>query len=342
MHRIWRAQQRALPLNPSQTNLLLEVTVEPNQWLEQISVEYLGGYDSQRLHQIQALNPDLTDPNHIEVGQKIRLPKPPPVTVASNPPTPVQCEDRSMSRNFELMTQLERESGIPIENNQPQPPAPLQWRLFPLPASLAGDPGGEEMLRLIQRIFLSANGSAPRQVVLCGVDDENGSSSVCAKAGRTLAANSSRPVCIVDANVRSSRLLRTFGLDRAALPSGSSAPLREQCVKIGSNLWLAGSHILADNSRVLLPPDQLKERLAQLREEFEYMLIDAPAVSVCGDAQLLGLVADAAILVIEANNTRRLTARKAKEPLEAAGVRLLGTVLHNRSFPIPEGLYSRL
>jgi Mrp family chromosome partitioning ATPase len=56
----------------------------------------------------------------------------------------------------------------------------------------------------------------------------------------------------------------------------------------------------------------------------------------------LGQVADAAILVIEANSTRRLTARNAKETFDAAGVRLLGTVLHNRSFPIPEKLYRRL
>jgi receptor protein-tyrosine kinase len=198
------------------------------------------------------------------------------------------------------------------------------------------------MLRFIQRVFLSANGSAPRQVVLCGVDDENGSSSVCARAGRTLAANSSRAVCLVDANVRSPRLSGLFGIEGTNPFSGPSAPLRDQCVKIGNNLWLAGPAILADNSRVLLPPDQLRERLAQLREMFEYMLIDAPGTSVCGDAQLLGLVADAAILVIEANTTRRLTARKAKESLDAAGVRLLGTVLHNRSFPIPAGLYKRL
>ena len=59
-------------------------------------------------------------------------------------------------------------------------------------------------------------------------------------------------------------------------------------MKIGGNLWLAGPEILADNSRVLLPPVELKKRLAELRETFEYMLIDAPGTSVCGDAQLLG------------------------------------------------------
>ena len=47
-----------------------EITVQPDQTLHDISVQYLGGFDLQRLHQIQALNQKLTDPDHIEVGQK--------------------------------------------------------------------------------------------------------------------------------------------------------------------------------------------------------------------------------------------------------------------------------
>jgi Mrp family chromosome partitioning ATPase len=247
-----------------------------------------------------------------------------------------------MSRNFELMTQLELEPGGTDKSRQDTSNRAAAVDVIPILSRHDSNFGGAEMLRLIQRIFLSANGSAPRQVVICGVDDENGSSSVCARAGRTLAANSSRPVCLVDANVRSPRLSSICGIEGTNPFCGPSAPLRDQCVKIGSNLWLAGPEILADNSQVLLPPDELKKRLVQLRETFEYMLIDAPGTSVCGDAQLLGLVADAAILVIEANGTRRLTARKAKESLDASGVRLLGTVLNNRTFPIPKRLYQRL
>lgn len=245
-----------------------------------------------------------------------------------------------MSRNFELMTQLERESGI----SGGEQSATVQRRVSLQAASIpsVSDSGAEEMLRFIQRIFLSANGDAPRQIVLCGVDDEYGSTSVGAKAAKILAANSARPVCIVDANARSPRLVATFGLDSAALPSGESKSLDEQCIKIAHNLWLAGPKMLAEEGRVLLPPDQLKERFAKLRETFQYMFIVAPAVKTCGDAQLLGVVADAAILVVEANKTRRLPARKAKEGLEAAGVRVLGTVLYNRSFPIPERLYRHL
>jgi general secretion pathway protein A len=65
-----------------------EITVEPDQRLQDISVQYLGGYDLQRLHQIQALNPKLTDPNHIEAGQKIWLPGPRPVSVTKSATPP--------------------------------------------------------------------------------------------------------------------------------------------------------------------------------------------------------------------------------------------------------------
>ena len=65
------------------------ITVEPDQTLQDVSKQYLGGYDMQRLHQIQALNPKLKDPDHIEVGQKIRLPGPPsgPVEGDAKPPS---------------------------------------------------------------------------------------------------------------------------------------------------------------------------------------------------------------------------------------------------------------
>ena len=69
----------------------IEITVEPDQTLQDISVQYLGGYDLQRLHQIQALNPKLTDPDHIEAGQKIWLPGPPPVPVATNATPPASA-----------------------------------------------------------------------------------------------------------------------------------------------------------------------------------------------------------------------------------------------------------
>jgi type II secretory pathway predicted ATPase ExeA len=78
----------AVAPEPAPNTKPIEITVEPDQKLQDISVQYLGGYDLQRLHQIQALNPKLTDPDHIEAGQKIWLPGPPPVSAAKNAAPP--------------------------------------------------------------------------------------------------------------------------------------------------------------------------------------------------------------------------------------------------------------
>jgi Mrp family chromosome partitioning ATPase len=53
-------------------------------------------------------------------------------------------------------------------------------------------------------------------------------------------------------------------------------------------------------------------------------------------------MADGAVLVLEAHTTRRESARKAKECLEGANVKLLGAVLNKRTYPLPEVLYNRI
>jgi len=197
------------------------------------------------------------------------------------------------------------------------------------------------MLRLVQGLFLSTSGSAHREIVFCGVDSENSSSSVCASAGRTLAAYSSRSVCLVDANSRSPHLSNLFGVETTAFLR-EPVPVRERCVEVGENLWLAGTGFLADDHGSLSSAAKLKQHLAELSEAFEFVLIDAPGAGVSADAAILGQMVNGAVLVIDAGITRRITARKAKEFLAGAGVRLLGSVLHGRSFPIPKGLYDKL
>jgi Mrp family chromosome partitioning ATPase len=245
-----------------------------------------------------------------------------------------------MSRNFELLTEIGAE--LEATTCDRDLAGTVRTAAKANASNYRGDACQEEMLRLIQRVFLSPDGGAPRKVVFCGVGAESGSSSVCARAGRTLATHSNGSVCMVDANVRSPRLSSKFGVDTTTSVSCKSASMHEQCVQVGGKLWLARTDVLTVDSGALASTEELKERLAQLRGEFEYVLIDGPGTDVCDDASLLGQVADAVILVIEANRTRRLTARKAEETLEAAGVRLLGTVIYNRTFPIPEKIYRLL
>lgn len=243
-----------------------------------------------------------------------------------------------MSRNFDLLAEVERERESGPDNGRVPLSTIHSAPNIDLPPSEPSTEG-PELFRLVRSVFLANNGASPRRVVFFGVDDESGSSMVCANAARALSRNTSKSVCLVDANVRSARLSQSLGITSAAVPlSGRSSSVREQCAQISGNLWLAGIDLMSDGRSCLLPIDELKNRLTQLSGAFEFVIIDAPGTDVSPDAEIIGHVADAAVLVIEANKTRRTAAAKAKEGLEAAGVRLLGTVMNGRTFPIPQRL----
>jgi Mrp family chromosome partitioning ATPase len=86
----------------------------------------------------------------------------------------------------------------------------------------------------------------------------------------------------------------------------------------------------------------LHGRLEQLRLDFDYTLLQAPAAGSSSEAAMFGSLCDGVILVLEARSTRRLAAQKVKAMLHAANARLLGTILTERTFPIPERIYRKL
>ena len=118
-------------------------------------------------------------------------------------------------------------------------------------------------------------------------------------------------------------------------------PLRNSSRKISDQLWLVPlKTFLGDEGDLSLP--WLRERLAELRLEFDYTVIQAPPAGLYSEAALLGQLSDGMILVLRANSTRRAAAKKVKQMLQATNVRLLGAVLSERTFPIPQKLYKTL
>jgi Mrp family chromosome partitioning ATPase len=83
-------------------------------------------------------------------------------------------------------------------------------------------------------------------------------------------------------------------------------------------------------------------RLRELRAHFDYVLINGPTVPDRGQAIFLGRLSDGIVLILEANSTRRDTAMRVKLEMEQANVPVLGAILNNRTFPIPDALYSKM
>ena len=70
----------------------MKVVVRPGETLQQIALRTLGQNDSQILKQIQQLNPRMTNPDHIEADQEIRLPQ---ISRTANPPSVAGTNDLS-------------------------------------------------------------------------------------------------------------------------------------------------------------------------------------------------------------------------------------------------------
>jgi len=249
-----------------------------------------------------------------------------------------------MSRNFELLQQMEQQQSvlaIPPGLAVPDADADTEIAREETVSRVTQDRTRTEVLRLVHTLFLSGGTSAPRQVLFCGVDEGEASGRLCVQAGEVLASELPLPVCVVDVKVRAPSLHRFFHSDGVSTFRGNGSG-RFHGRQLGNNLWFLAPENLLSNSDSACGPEQLRSSLGGVRKEFAYVLIDAEPVGQQTDAAALGQATDGVVLVLEANATRRVAALSAKEALEAAGVRLLGTVLNNRTFPIPEKLYRKL
>ena len=248
-----------------------------------------------------------------------------------------------MSKHFELMQRMEREQSlgsalcaapvIPSQRESKNGDHQRRW-------------ANDEALRLVQQIFLLQTQEPPRVVVFAGIDHGSGCSQICASVAETLAKDARRPVCLVEANFRTPALPEMFGttnhhgLTDALLQEG---PISSFAKPVNAdNLWLLSSGALAADSQNLLTSERLRERLKELRVEFEFVIIDAPPLTRYSDAIVLGQLSDGLVLVLEADSTRREAASAVAASLRSGKVPILGAVLNKRTFPIPERIYNKL
>ena len=75
-----------------------------------------------------------------------------------------------------------------------------------------------------------------------------------------------------------------------------------------------------------------------LRSEFDYTIIDCPALNTSGDLLSVAPFVDGVILVVEANRTRRDDPRLAEQSIKAAGGKMLGCILNKRAYELPDWL----
>lgn len=202
----------------------------------------------------------------------------------------------------------------------------------------------EEQIRgLVRQVFLPGWPRPCRQVVFSPVDQGSDIAPICMQVGQTLAEEGSGVACVVEACPTGHEDEPTLK-DRLAAVSCEKrfGTLRDLSQQLSPSLWFMSRKVFLGGNDNGFSTAWLRARLAELRLEFDYTVLQGPAAGTGSEAALLGATCDGLVLVLQANTTRRATAQRVKETLHSVNARLLGTVLSERTFPIPSAIYRRL
>ncbi len=86
----------------------------------------------------------------------------------------------------------------------------------------------------------------------------------------------------------------------------------------------------------LLGSKQMEDLVAQLRTEYDFVLIDTPPVLAVTDASILGRLTDAAILIIRYGAAQKHVVQRCIDVLDRSSAHLLGVAVNAVDFKAPE------
>ena len=196
----------------------------------------------------------------------------------------------------------------------------------------------EQIRGLVRQVFFANAAPAMRQVVFSPIDPETDVRRICRRVGEALALETAASVALAG---EYPQLYEASVRDECAAEDDirGVATLRQSATRLRGNLWLVPFERGGEDAFSTV---SLYSHLCELRREFEYSIVEGALAGASNEATAMAQLADGVVLVLSAHRTRRATARNVKERLEAAQARILGIVLSDREFPIPEKIYRRL
>ncbi len=183
-----------------------------------------------------------------------------------------------------------------------------------------------QQIRNLTRQVFSVGRKDVRHVVFGAVETDVNVNDVCLRVGNALSFERQEDVLVV----------LSHEVDGSQIESNLISPIRSCAARVDRNLWqltVPGSCELHSSRR------EHRSIMQAVRSEFQYSIIAGTIATPAGISSMAEF-ADGVVLVISALRTRRAAARKLLG--ELSSLRVLGTVLQGREFPIPAGIYKRL
>jgi hypothetical protein len=190
----------------------------------------------------------------------------------------------------------------------------------------------EQIQALVQQLFFRPESAVVRHVGFAPVDAATKTADLCLDVARALAEEDKYDIGLIDAHTDPVLLQSQLQIAPPNLPL-TTWPMGQRLWMVPRQSWMAD----AGGQRV---SEQNLWRLRELMSQFDFSILWCAPVSWL--TANIGQTCDGLVLVLAANRTRRMVASQLKDQLRKAQVPLLGTVLAERRFPVPQGLYRNL
>jgi protein-tyrosine kinase len=247
-----------------------------------------------------------------------------------------------MGKTYEALERAEKEYGQNFLG--PQPKARKTPVGQPSKACTPSD------LECYQSLKTNLLGRYPdgtiKTILFAGTSHGDGTSTTAINFATTMARDCQLKVLLVDFNFRTPSLHEVFKIDYSlgltdVLTNGREALSNIERVGPG-NLYVLPCGGNRSTPAALFESSRFDTFLKNAREQFEYVIMDAPPVPRFSESRIICARVDGVVLVVGSGKTRRQVALQAKKEIEDAGGKVLGLVLNRRKHYIPEWIYKRL
>jgi len=192
-------------------------------------------------------------------------------------------------------------------------------------------------------LLLSNLGAPPKVIMITSALPQEGKTTTSINTAVVLAQKGIR-VLLIDADLRRPSIHKTLGMGpRSGLSNvlTGSTSLDQAITRaaILPNLYVLPAGTPPPNPAELLASTNMRDVLAQLREQYDHIVVDTPPTLSVTDAVVLSQRADAVVLVIRSGQTTKQALRRSRDILTRVNAKVVGVLLNAVDLSSPDYYY---
>jgi protein-tyrosine kinase len=256
-------------------------------------------YEALRKAQLQGVAVDLPTPllPAMPAGQESPLQtEEPPIVARGRDYSPSNPEDGNLREMRQLPIQLNRRAAV------------IPWD--------TSRPGGEQYRIIRTRIV--QHPLRPKVIMVSSPGSGDGKTISAVNIAGMLSLRDNANVLLIDADFRRAGVSSALGLPPGPGLSDTlqqSCPLQQAIIRVEQfpNLYVLPAGTSETKTAELLDSDPWKSLCSTVREQFSFVMIDAPPIAAVADYELIQASCDGVIIVVRPDHTDRTLVSKAFE-----------------------------